>query len=140
MKITICGSMAFAKEMIDVKNKLEENGHAVFIPDGTNDYISGQLDKNKLSHSEDAKRKMANDLIRKHYDLISDSNAILVLNYEKKGIKNYIGGNSFLEIGFAHILRKKIFLMNEIPEIELMKQEIEAMQPQIIKGDLDLIS
>jgi len=35
MKITICGSMAFAKEMIDYKNKLESMGHFVIIPSST---------------------------------------------------------------------------------------------------------
>lgn len=127
MKITICGSMAFAKEMINTKEQLEKGGHVVFIPDGTDEYANGQIDKNKIGGSEGAKRKIANDLIRKHCQLIDNSDAVLVLNYEKKGIQNYIGGNSFLEIGYAHILNKKIFLMNDIPEIELIKQEVEAV-------------
>lgn len=138
MKITVCGSMAFAKEMIDIKNRLEKSGHTCFIPDGADDYANGRVER--IGGSEGAKRKITNDLIRKHYDLINNSDAILVLNYKKKDIENYIGGNSFLEIGYAHILRKKIFLINDIPEIELIKQEIEAVQPIIINGNLNLVS
>jgi uncharacterized membrane protein (UPF0127 family) len=52
------------------------------------------------------------------------SDAVLVLNYDRKGIKNYIGGNTLMEIGFAHVLNKKIYLMNPIPEIEFYKSEI----------------
>ena len=139
MKIAVCGSMAFAQEMIDVKDKLEESDHVVFIPCEADMYVNGQIDVKNIGGSEGAKRKIAHDLIRKHCELISGSDAILVLNYEKKGIKNYIGGNSFLELGYAHILGKKIFLMNDIPEIELIQQEIEAVQPIVIHGDLDLI-
>ena len=131
--------MAFAKKMIIAKQELEKRSHTVFILEGTEDYANGQIDKNKIGGSEGAKRKMANDLIRKHCHLIDNSDAILVLNYEKNGIQNYIGGNSFLEVGYAHIVGKKIFLINEIPDIELIRQEIEAIQPAIINGNLNLI-
>jgi hypothetical protein len=137
MKITVCGSMAFAKQMIDIKEKLEKLSHICFIPEGTDNYANNLVKKN--GGSEGAKRKIAYDLMRKHYNLIDGSDAILVLNYDKNGIKNYIGGNSFLEIGFAHILRKKIYFVNDVPEIELIKQEIEAVQPVVINGDLTRI-
>ncbi len=129
--------MIFAKEMIDIKGGLERAGHICFIPDGIDDYANDRVEK--IGGSEGAKRKIANDLIRKHYNLINDSDAILVVNYDKKGVKNYIGGNSFLEIGYAYILRKKIYLMNDIPETELIRQEIEAIQPVVINGNLSLI-
>lgn len=129
--------MAFAGEMIEAKIRLEQVGHVCFLPEGVDNYAAGKVEK--MGGSEGAKRKIANDLIRKHYDLINQADAILVLNYDKRGINNYIGGNTFLEIGYAYILRKKIFLMNEIPEIELIKQEVEAIQPIVINGDLSLI-
>lgn len=138
MKIAICGSMVFSKQMIDAKEKLEKAGHVCFLPEGAENYANNLV--KKIGGSEGAKRKIENDLIRKHYDIINDSDAILVLNYEKKGIPNYIGGNSFLEMGYAHILGKKIFLINDIPEIELIKQEIEAVQPKILGGNLNLIN
>lgn len=67
------------------------------------------------------------------------ADAVLVLNIDKHGIANYIGGNTFLEIGFAHILNQKIFLLNPIPDMPYYKTEIVAMNPIVINGDLSLI-
>lgn len=133
MKITICGSMSFAQDMLVVQKHLEGAGHSCHLPEGVEEYARGAA---KEGGSEGARRKIEKDLIRRHYELIQDSDAILVLNYEKRGIKNYIGGNALLEMGFAHILNKKIYLLHDIPEMEFIKQEIEAMNPIVLNGDL----
>jgi len=44
-----------------------------------------------------------------------------------------------LELGFAHILNQKIYLLHPIPEIPFYKTEIEAMKPIILDGDLTKI-
>ena len=62
--------------------------------------------------------------------------AILVCNFDKKGIKNYIGGNTLMEIGFAHVNDKKVFLLNPIPKNLPYSDEIEAMVDVVINGDL----
>lgn len=67
------------------------------------------------------------------------ADAILVMNLDKNGIKNYVGGNTLMEIGFAHVLNQKVFLLNPIPEIPYYKTEIEAVKPVVIDGDLSLI-
>lgn len=105
MKITICSSMSFAKEIMDTKKILEGMGHKVDIPNNAELYANDKLSAE--SRVESIANKRTDDLIKGHYDKINASDAILVLNQEKKGIKNYIGGNTFLEIGFAHILSKK---------------------------------
>lgn len=115
MKITICGSLSFAKEMENLKEQIEKKGHTCFMPLGVKEHLSGQL--KKLEGGEHAQRKIKYNLIKRHYDLIRESDAIIVVNEDKNGIKNYIGGNTFLEIGFAHVLGKKIYLLNDIPEI-----------------------
>ena len=142
MKIAICGSMAFAQEMLDVKVSLERNGHKVILPEGAEEYTKGKLKKiaGKRGALEGAKRKINNNLIKKHYYKIQKSDAILVINKEKNGIKNYIGGNSFLEMGFAHILNKKIYVLNGLPkDLLVFYQEIVAMKPIILSGKLDKI-
>ena len=132
MKIAICGSMVFAKQMKKAGQFLEEKGHQVITPVFVDDWADGKLAKRL---SED-KRKKEHDLIRDYYQKIKTADAILVLNYTKKKIKNYIGGNSFLEMGFAHVLNKKIYLLNPIPKIDLYRDEIKAMAPVILNGDL----
>ena len=63
----------------------------------------------------------------------------LVLNFEKNGVKNYIGGNTLMEIGFAYVHYKKIFLFNPIPDMHY-KDELKAMEPIIINRKLSLIT
>jgi len=70
---------------------------------------------------------------------MQDADAVLVLNLDKHGVKNYIGGNTFLEMGFAHVLNQKIFLYNPIPGMPYYKTEIAAMKPIVIKKDLKKI-
>ena len=129
--------MAFAKEMIDAKEQLEKLGHICFIPESTDNYADGRMEK--VSGSESAERKISNNFIRKHYELITNSDAILVLNYDKKGVKNYIGGNSLMEMGFAHVHNKKVFLLNSAPELSYT-DEINAMTDMVVNGDLHKIA
>ncbi len=44
-----------------------------------------------------------------------------------------------MEIGFAHVLNKPIFLMNPIPDIEYYRPEIEAVSPVILEQNLNQI-
>jgi len=136
MKIAICASMVFTERMIEIKQRLEELGHECFISEFAEAYIGKSVeDKEKIT----IYHKNEKDAIRLFYDKIKQSDAILVLNYDRRGVENYIGGNTLMEIGFAHILNKRIFLCNPIPEIEYYKSEIEAVRPVIINGDLSMI-
>ena len=50
---------------------------------------------------------------------------------------NYIGGNTFLEMGVAFYLNKPIYLLNIIPEIDY-KEELLGMKPTIINNNLEI--
>lgn len=139
MKIAICGSMAFAPEMLSAKKELEKLGHSVVTPLLVEKFIKIKKLKDRAQKSgskEGAKLKKRYDLIRGYYEKIKKSDAILVLNYDKNDVKNYIGGNSFLEMGFAYVLGKKIFLLNPIPEHGSQYEEMLAMDPVVLNGDL----
>jgi len=137
VKIVICGSMSFAKKMLEAKEFLEKQGHECFVP--------REIESQIIDNWEDeggsvvAQREIKHNFIKRHYVRIKGSDAILVLNYDKDNVQNYIGGNTFLRIGFACILGKKIFLLNKIPNIKLIKQELEIMRPVILNGDLSRI-
>ena len=132
MKITICGSMAFAKDMLRIKQELERQGHIVIVPTNTNKYADSIIEV------EDKWGKIGFDVFRTYFEEIKKADAILVVNKDKNNIKNYIGGNSLIEIAFAHILNKKIFLLNPVPRISY-SDEIEAMNPIILNNDLSKI-
>ena len=69
------------------------------------------------------------------FDKLKESDALLVVNNSlKKGRENYISGSSFLEMGFAYALGKKIFLLQDIPDLSY-KDEIMAMKPIILNGN-----
>ncbi len=142
-KIVICGSMRFSQGMVDAKKELEKMGFDVVLPRNTELYLEGseflkQREASVWEPMEGAKRKIENNLIKGYYDEIATADAILVVNQEKNGVKSYIGGNTLMEIGFAYTNNKKIFLLNDIPEISY-KDEIVAMQPIILDGDLSKI-
>jgi nucleoside 2-deoxyribosyltransferase len=136
MIITICGSMKFAKQMGQAKKFLEKKGHHVLVGPLVKQYLHGKIRYSK--GKKGAELKMIHDLIRAHFKKIEKSDAILVLNYTKGRIKNYIGGNTLMEIGYAFYLDKKIYFLNPIPR-QSYREEIVAMKPKILKGDLSKI-
>lgn len=136
MKIAICSSVSFAKEVMKIKNDLELMGHKVIAPHNFHLYADGTLKEE--SRKESTENKIKEDLIRDHFNTINNSDAILVINENKHNIKNYIGGNTFLEIGFAHALNKKVFLLNPVPDMPYA-DEILAMEHLVINNDLNKI-
>jgi len=140
MKITICGSSTFRKEMVETKNKLLGLGHDPIVHKDYEEIVAGNKPELlEMIENEHAKAKKKYGWIKWYYNSIVNSDAILVLNFDKKGIKNYIGGNTLMEIGFAHVNNKKIFLLNPIPKDVSYKDEIEAMTDIILEGDLSRI-
>ena len=145
MKIVICGSIDFTSKIKEVADILSEQGHEVDIPLTSQRIINGELtlkkflnEKNKNGYGvfrKNVMKKVKDDVIKHHYHKIKESDSIFVLNLEKKGVANYIGGNTFLEMGFAHVLNKAIYLYNDIPNLSYT-DEITTMQPVILDGDL----
>jgi nucleoside 2-deoxyribosyltransferase len=130
--ITLCGSMSFFDEMKKLKAVLENMGFKVFTPTS-----EGVADYTKLT--EDEKVEIKNQFINQHIEKIKLSDGILVLNQTKNNIENYIGANSFLEMGFSYILGKKIFLMNPPSVLQKNYPEIVALKPIILNSDLTKI-
>jgi hypothetical protein len=97
----------------------------------------GKTDEEK--EKQKIEDKTYNDAIREYWQPMQDADALLVANYDKHGIPNYIGGNAFLEMGFAHVLNQKIFLLNPLPDMPYYGTEIVAMKPVVINGDLSKI-
>ena len=136
MRIGIIGSMQFTEKMLDVRDKLRRLGHDAFVTNLHKAFV-GKSDEEKEKIKLHQKYHM--DAIREFWREMQDADAVLVLNLDKNGIKNYIGGNTLMEIGFAHVLNQKIFLWNPVPNIPYYKTEIEAVKPIIINRDLSRI-
>lgn len=136
MKIGVIGSMQYTEKMLELRDQLVKMGHNAFVTTLADPFV-GKTDEEKEKIKIHQKQNM--DAIREFWRLMQGGDAVLVANFDKHGIKNYIGGNTLMEIGFAHVLSQKVFLMNPIPDIPYYKTEIEAVKPVIINGDLSLV-
>lgn len=143
MKLTLVGSVSAADKFVETYNELRKFGHEPVIHEHMFEYSKTSWDefhdKNELR--EHAQTKVENDYIRWWHNSITNSDGIVVLNFDKKGIKNYIGGNTLMEIGFAYVANKEIYLMNQIPtEVPYTDEIIAMVRPEnILDGDVSLI-
>lgn len=136
MKIILCGSISKAEEILNVRDELEQMGHTVEIPEGVKrPEIRAKIN---AANEEKADIKKTHDLIRGYFHKIKTSDAVLIVNPEKNGIPGYIGGNTFLEMAFAHILEKPLYCLYALPDMPYLS-EMLAMQPVILNGKLRLI-
>ena len=113
MKIFICCSKHFYHKIQPIKAELEKNNHVITLP---NSYDAPFKEEEMKLQSKDAHIAWKSSMLRQQAQKVSANDAILVLNFEKNGQKNYVGGATFLEIFKAFELNKKIFLYNPIPD------------------------
>lgn len=132
--------MAFADKIVELYQQLEELGHEpqiheqVFgIADGSDKKIIHEMN---TDHGECKRRR---GFIKIWHDLIKTGDAVLACNFDKKGIKNYIGGNTLMEIAFAHVNNKKVYILHQIPEEVPYVDEIRAMTDYVLEGNLNAI-
>lgn len=132
MTITICGSIKFFDEMVAIQKDLEARGHTVLMP-----VKAKGVDYWASDNTSRVQAKKTLELINEHFNKIEKSDAILVVNITKGDIENYIGANTFLELGFAHYRDKKIYLLNPIPDQPYIIDEVLTIDPIILDGKID---
>ena len=139
MKILIICSKNFYKDIEVIKNKLEDIGHEIFLP---NCYDDPETENKMRKLGGKQHREFKAKMFRRSENVIKDMDAVLVLNFdkEKDGIiyKNYIGGATFLEMYDAFRFNKKIYLYNDIPQ-GMLYDEIDGFGPIVINGDISKI-
>ncbi|HJX50973.1 MAG TPA: hypothetical protein VJ438_05930 [Candidatus Nanoarchaeia archaeon] len=135
MKIFIACSKHFYHKIPEIQKKLENRGHKITLPNSyDNPFKEEELKRlSREEHIEWKSKMMRND--KKN---IKPNDAILVLNFEKKDIPNYIGGATFLEIYKSWELGKKIFILNNLPRCSFT-DELIGFNPKILNGDLTKI-
>lgn len=117
--------------MVNCANELEKMGIASHLPT-----LNEPRDYATLPASNRATTKAK--MIRDHLEKINASDAVLICNSTLGDRVNYIGANSFLEMGFAFAADKPIYLLNEIP-MQPNSDEIAGMLPISLGGNLSLI-
>lgn len=133
MKIFIICSKVFYDRIPKIKEMLENRGHEIYLP---NCYDNPGMEAEMKNYGRDKHIEFKAKMLRHSEGLIRGMDAVLVLNFNKNGIDNYIGGATFLEMYDAFRLEKKIFLYNQIPE-GILKDEIIGFNPTILNGNID---
>ena len=96
--ITVCGSLRFKKEMIEISERMELQGNCMLTP-----IYPTQSDKDAYTEDEVLM------LDKMHKEKIKLSDAILVVN-----VNNYIGRSTKSEIEFAKSLNKEIIYYTDL--------------------------
>ena len=96
--ITVCGSLRFKKEMIEISERMELQGNCMLTP-----IYPTQSDKDAYTEDEVLM------LDKMHKEKIKLSDAILVVN-----VNNYIGSSTKSEIEFAKSLNKEIIYYTDL--------------------------
>lgn len=128
MIILVHASLDKKQEMLDAKEKIEAfSEHKVILPELTRYQHIRDEDGN-----DELFTQIKNRLTDENISNVEAADVLLILNYTHRGIENYVGGNSFLEMVIAYYLHKPIFLLNDIPSAMPYTEEIKALYPVII--------
>lgn len=139
----ICSSANFYRQAVKIQTELEALKYKILIPETAqrmkdSDDFDVSHYKTWFGDANDYHKKTV--LIRKHFLEVEKGDAMLVLNYEKNDIANYIGGNVLMEMAIAFYLSKPIFILNDIPEVSSYLEEIIALDPIVLHGSLQLLT
>jgi len=129
---TICGSMTFSQEMLQLRDQLLQSGKSVLVPN------SLETKPDRLDRSFGVSMQQKTWFIFDHFSKIESSDAILVANYSKQGIDGYIGSNTLMEIAVASFLQKKIYILHRVGS-QACKDEVEALATGLLNGELSTL-
>jgi len=135
MKIFLACSKHFYNKIPPIEKKLKIMGHKITLP---NSYEEPFAEERLKEVGKDEHIKFKQEMMKLHEPKIKMNDAVLVLNFEKKGIPNYIGGATFMEVIKAWEMNKQIFLINQLPKCSFT-DELIGINPTIINGDLTKI-
>ena len=118
MKIVIRGSAKVKEKIFEIAKILENKGYEVVIPKEF--FIDMEKSLASITHF--------NEICKK------DTDIVLVCNYTKSGIENYIGPNTFADITIAFYNKKPVYLLKDI--YSPYKDELEGWKVIPINDDL----
>lgn len=137
--IVICSSASFYEKLFPIEKELRKLGFKVSMPKIANTMKKAKefnpaVYKTWFKNPNDYHKKRS--LINHHFNKIIKGDAVLVTNFNKNGIRGYIGGNVLMEITIAYHYKKTIFILNEIAENSPILEEIYGVNPIFLKGNL----
>ena len=129
--VVICGSMMFYNEMCECQRILHSHGINAIVPKDE-DNIPANISEEEFRAF---KKRVSSAYLKKIRD--KNTGAILVYNATKKGIDNYIGANTFVEIAMAFAWNRMIYLFNGM--YKPYEDELMAWDCKCLNGDMNTI-
>jgi len=130
-RLVISGSMSFYGYMYRLHDELAQKGVESLLPEAQDDLAeilpSAQFEALKRELSFAHIRRVKNPR----------TYGILVANFEKHMLPNYIGPSTFAEVAIAANQGKKIFILNEFPQV--YAEELSLWGAIALRGRLDLL-
>ncbi len=128
--------MSFYPEVLVIGQKLEKIGWNVLYPE------SALIMKKRNNFDPKEFRKLITAkekgrFIKLHFGKELQSNAVLIVNKTKNGIKGYVGANAIMEMGIAFNAGIKIYLLHTFSKTHPFFDELSAMEPIILNGKLE---
>ena len=117
--ITVCGSLKFYKEMMDITEKMELQGNCMLVP----------IYNPSKSSKDDFTEEEALMLDKMHKERIKLSDAILVVN-----VNDYIGSSTKSEIEFAKSLNKEIIYYTDLKNSLIVMNSGVVVCDKIVKN------
>lgn len=138
-KILIVCSTSFYDKIDDINKKLIGFGYSTVMPNCYDEPVTNEDNKN---FTEEEYCKFFKEMYEESREKVSTIDAILVLNFDKvKGenvYNNYIGASTFLEMYEAFMQKKKVFILNGLPDSSnMLLDEIKGFNPIVLNGNLD---
>jgi len=134
MRITLCGSTTFVPEMKEISEKLKARGIDCLTPEPL-----VTEEEYALQNGREALLRDKAFFTKRHFTKIEKSDAVLIVNNEKKGIKGYLGANTLIELSVAFYLGKKLYFLNSFDEKHPQFEELAGMNITVLNGSLDKI-
>lgn len=130
MKVLVHASLDLKEDMVIAKKYIEEKTNAIVIlPE-----LTRYQDIRDVDGDDETFTKIKNRLTKDNFRNVEICDFLLILNNTHRGVENYIGGNSFMEMVVAFYLKKPIFLLNPIPENMPYTEEIKSLYPIVINN------
>ncbi len=137
--IVICASVSFYRQAIEIEEQVKGQGYKVIVPKiayAMRDANDFEVSHYKTWFADANEYHKKGELMRAHFDRIAEGDAVLVLNFEKHGVQNYIGGNVLMEMGIAFYLEKPVIILNEVPKDSAFLEELLGFEPTVLHGKL----
>ena len=138
------------EKMNEIKSRLETFGHSVISPaltqeeietgaDTFMDYVNAEGGVDKVLPDKDI-WKIKEKSMTAYKKNIDGADYILVCNFDKGEKKNRIGDNTFMEMGYAFFIGKKICVLQGPPYGDDKIEEVLGMRPLFLNGDLEKLN